>query len=382
LLVTNPRRCRIEGGGRKVTSTTLEELLAEEIRSMRLSGRRVSRRQIVQMGKTLAYELDVAESLNFSSGWLVSFMERNDFSLRRVTSKWTIKGEEVVRRAVSFLANVRASAVDFPLDRIIAFDETAICPCACARTTVDEVGKSHVSILGSSLEKFRITAIFACSASGRRHKPCFLVHSVCETPALERFPTYIVIRCKNAWISNAVMKLYLDWLFPPLMCFAPSMLIIDSARPHISIATKQLLHSKRISLKVIPGGTTSVLQPADVCHFAKLKALVQPRIDSWLTDPPDLSTLTRGGNRRAPKVEVYSTWLIEAWDSFEGAFLSESFQTCILGNIPDLYISRHDDFGVLFLQEWNSTVTNVTAVTTDPEEIPDLGDIDDDSQEE
>jgi len=264
LLEASSKRCHLVGAGRKITNETLEDLLAEKVRSLRLSGHRVSRSQIVRMAITLAGELDLAVRPKFSSGWLVKFMERNSFSLRRVTSKWIIAKDELVRRSVSFLANVRDSAAEFAPDRIIAFDETAICPCAGARTTVDEVGKQHVSILGSSLEKFRITAIFACAASGRRYKQCFLVHSSCEIPTLELFPRYTVIRCKNAWVSNAVMELYLDWLFPPLMRFTQSLLIIDSARPHISVATKQLLHSIRVSLKVIPGGTTSVLQPADM----------------------------------------------------------------------------------------------------------------------
>ena len=124
-----------------------------------------------------------------------------------------------------------------------------------------------MSIRGTNFEKFRITAIFVCTAAGTSNRPVILAHSTAETLDMEHHSTYSVIRCKNAWISNSVMQLFLNWLFPVLTSSRPSMLIVDSATPHISNSTKELLRSRNVFLHVIPGGLTPLLQPAAVCHF-------------------------------------------------------------------------------------------------------------------
>jgi hypothetical protein len=156
--------------------------------------------------------------------------------------------------------------------------------------------------------------------------------------------------------------------------------LIDSAQPQISAGTMQLHTSKKILLKVIPYGTTILLQPVDVCHFAKLKTLVQPRIDAWITAPPKPSMITRWGNRKAPTVEVYSSWLIESWNSFGPKYILKSFQTFIFGIISRHYISKHDDYGDTFIQTYNQVRTDSLDVEVNSDDASDPGDIDYDSE--
>ena len=95
-----------------------------------------------------------------------------------------------------------------------------------------------------------------------------------------------------------------------------------------------------------------LLQPADICHFAMFKSLVRQDIDTWLASTPSRSELTRGSNRRLPTLDTYAQWIVKAWGEFSASFILESFDTCILGDIETLYISRHGDFGESFLLAW------------------------------
>jgi len=57
-------------------------------------------------------------------------------------------------------------------------------------------------------------------------------------------------------------------------------------------------------------------------------------------------------------------------------FISNSLQKCILGPIEDLYISNHDDYGELFIQEWRAAHDQTVTVTDEPQELSDDGEID------
>jgi hypothetical protein len=100
------------------------------------------------------------------------------------------------------------------------------------------------------------------------------------------------------------MEVFLSWLFPLVLANIPALLIIDSARPHFSASTKNLLSLRNVTLKVIPGGLTSLLQHAEVFHFAKLKHTLNHKVDEWILESPTASELTRGVNRRLTSVSV------------------------------------------------------------------------------
>ena len=144
----------------------------------------------------------------------------------------------------------------------------------------------------------------------------------------------------------------LDWMFPMVLAHVPALLIVDSACPHFSVSTRELLSSRNVLLKVIPGGLTSLLQPADVFHFAKLKRLLKEKVDKWIDTPPSAEELTRGQNRRPPAVSTYAPWAVHAWQQISTQYIAESFQKCLLGDVDSLYISKDDDIGDLFRAAW------------------------------
>lgn len=383
---SDPKKRRLCGAGRSLTDESFDNILAETIRFKRINGDRVSRADIIRMAKSLFEELHPEQvPLLFSIGWLEKFMSRNNFSLRRITSKYSIQRPLIIQRAVSFRNYIEEYLLNISRDRIFAFDETAIQPCSPLNVTVNDIGTNYVAIKASNLDKFRITLIVGFNANGSRMKPCFLQQSLAQVPTLVPDKNYFSIKCKNAWISDEVMKIYLNYIFP-FRLSEERYLVMDSARPHISVSTKNLLQRKNIKIIVIPGGITGLVQPADVFWIKKIKSFAQPHIDGWISNPdPDM---TASGNRRPPKLDVYAPWFTAAFDLLSPDYIQLSFDKCFLSpDVNALHIANHEAFGDDFLRTYlslNKIVEEnefINEITDIDEVLEDLDDLDLEAEE-
>ena len=296
------------------------------------------------------------KDLEFSSGRMEKFMLRNNFSLRRVTSKHTIPNTLIIQRVINFKKYVYKFLLNACKAKIFAFDETAIQPCSSSNTTIDNIGSSYVGIKSSNWDKYRITLIVGFNAEGLKMKPCFLQHSTTKKPCLVPGNNYFSIRSKNAWINDEVMKIYLNYIFP-FSATEKRYLVIDSARPHISISTKKLLEIKNIKLIVIPGGITSLVQPADVFWFKKIKSFVKPLVDGWIARQN--IEINEIEYTRPPKIDTYASWFTDALNSLTPEEIQLSFEKCFLStNINDLVIANHEIFGKDFMIQYASEIND------------------------
>jgi hypothetical protein len=250
--------------------------------------------------------------------------------------------EEMSRRCQSFL-NIRSIAhSDFSLSSIFGFDETALFLGSPSNTTIDVRGSTTVGIAAGNIEKFRITGIFGGFATGRKVAPVLLWHSTKQEPELVIVNGIPIIKCKNAWISDKVMKLFLNYLFP-FRCIPRLLMVADSARPHFSTSTLALYAQKNIRLALIPGGITSYVQPADVYWFKSLKSKINNLVEIWLArrDLP----MTTSGNVKSPSMTQCADWARAAWSEISEDYIARSWQGCILGAIEDLHAMKDDAIG-------------------------------------
>jgi hypothetical protein len=165
----NPKRQRADGGGRKLTSGSLEDQLVLEIDDLRLRGKKVSHKTFLKMNSELKIEHDV-EELQMSNGWIYSFLHRNNYSLRKVLSTTTLSNDEIGRRGATFLHRFRYLHDHFGLmnENIWNMDETAIFVEDDDLTTIDRIGTRLVSISTAGFTKIRITGICLASASDKK----------------------------------------------------------------------------------------------------------------------------------------------------------------------------------------------------------------------
>jgi len=139
---------RLSGGGRKLSSNELEELLVEHILEQRLQGLRVTRMMVVQWGRELAVDDDEASSLQFSHGWLQKFLDRHDFVLRKATNKPILSDSIIVDRAARFILHVKQLIADYNIqpENIYSLDETALFFEHSDSRTLQERGSRHVQV--------------------------------------------------------------------------------------------------------------------------------------------------------------------------------------------------------------------------------------------
>ena len=79
---------------------------------------------------------------------------------------------------------------------------------------------------------------------------------------------------------------------------------------------------------IIPGGTTSLLQPADVSWNKHIKAAytVSSTISGWLQS--DEQSLTPPGNMRPPAKLTCLKWVVKAWEAVSNEVMVSSWMAC------------------------------------------------------
>lgn len=98
------------GGGRKITSSSMEEEIKAWIRGLREKKARVTRGMIIEKVKYISQSCendDCSISFVASDGWLWSFMSRHGLSLRRKTTTAQKLPEAVIPKVVNFIMYVR-----------------------------------------------------------------------------------------------------------------------------------------------------------------------------------------------------------------------------------------------------------------------------------
>ena len=161
------------------------------------------------------------------------------------------------------------------------------------------------------------------------------------------------------------------------------LLVLYSARSHISTRVKKFLHDKKILFAVISGvwinsgGLTGLLQPADVVWFKQLKSDLETSIEEWKRS--ENHSVTRGGNARPPTTEELSGWLYRAWQRISTDTITRSFSCCLLGDSLRLHIAQHELYGRLFRQKLVELMENTHAPRQDEDDAveSDIAEIDD-----
>lgn len=307
-----------------------DEKLINWVRQQRQKKLRVSRTMIQK--EALTFSID--ENFKASNGWLEKFLLRHNLVSRRPTTTCQKEPEEYGEKIVDYLLFVEQRRRTSFYNYIFAADETAVYLDYSSSLTVEKKGVQEVPVKTSGHDKLHVTVMLTARSDGFKCRPYILLKN--KRPIKE-----IVNKFKNqlylcwagrTFFNDELTSEYLQKIIGSSM-FGKRLLAWDSYRCHISDATKKQLKKLQIDTAVIPGGCTKFIQAPDVYWNAPFKAKVRQFYENWMLHGE--KSYTKSGNMRAPSMEVYLKWIVDAWDELPKNLIIKSFKGCGLTNALD-----------------------------------------------
>ena len=316
------KKRRLEGGGRKAAYPNLEEVLVSWIEQLREENLRVTRSSVQAKALELVPQ---EEEFVASRGWLEKFFRRNGFSLRRRTTVSQRLPEDLQPKVISFIMKTRQLRLknQYPLSMIGNMDETPLWLDMPGETTITHTGDRSVPVRTTGHDKARFTVVLSAMADGRKLKPYVVFKGVRSIPELLKENGVIVALSKNGWMNEDLTK---DWVKRGWgnISFGRRLLVWDAYKCHLMDSVYAVATQSDIS--VIPGGLTSLVQPADLSWNKPFKEAYKALYNDWLLNGE--KSYTTAGNVRAPSKLTCLKWVKKAWDSVTHDVIKRSFEAC------------------------------------------------------
>ena len=340
-------RARVVGAGRKPLLGDMEECLFNEIVEMRVANVKVTRAFICDRAQQMAAEHELEFSA--SKQWITNFMQRNRLSLRRTTNFTLLKEEELVSRAINYMAFLMKVKLAYDPRRTLLMDETAVYLEDSRTITVDIRGRKHVIMKTTGFSSMRITVVASVWANGQRATP-LVIHKG-ESTAIKSGNGILFTSQPKSWVDSQLIIKWLDHMFPLVDTSDGKTLIWDSCRAHISKDVKQHCLKRKIHMVVIPGGMTPYLQAGDIAIYKAFKDQIGSLINEWKNS--NMVEYTRGGNPKPPKENVVNEWVKIAWRAIPSETIQNSVNAAGFAfNHRNWHIAKHDIYGAKFIERW------------------------------
>ncbi|KAL4158987.1 hypothetical protein PRNP1_004760 [Phytophthora ramorum] len=283
-----------------------EDYLAFWIRDLRREGVPVSPLMLQMKARTVAGELGLRfDQFSASSSWRLRFLKSYRLSLRRRTRIGQKTPSDLREVAEKFHEEVQRMMLKNGITEVYNADQTALNFEHLPTHTIDETGTRTVWVRNSGKEKSRLTAMVLADSRGIKRAP-FLVFKQppSRVPATEQHnhkeqqgfgrdlwkkvkamqaSTGMPIYCNSrGWWNAELSVLFLRFHFAARTDIdEPVLLIWDEFSGHWTSEVEVCAKELNVLLLKVPGGYTSVCQPADIAWMRPLK--VQLRAE-WLSD--------------------------------------------------------------------------------------------------
>jgi hypothetical protein len=214
----------------------------------------------------------------------------------------------------------------YALSSIGNMDETPLWLDMPGDTTVAEVGQRSIPIRTTGHDKGRFTVILTALADGKKLKPFIVFKGVRIVQELSRFPGAVVMMSRNGWMNEELTIQYLDKVWGHLS-FVRRLLIWDAYRCHMTEKVRKHVDKQtKTDMCILPGGTTSLLQPADVSWNKPFKSAYRELYNQWMVSGEH--SFTSAGNMRAPTKMTCLEWVVKAWEAVTTEVIINSFKVC------------------------------------------------------
>ncbi|KAJ1086507.1 hypothetical protein NDU88_004529 [Pleurodeles waltl] len=368
----------------------LEKHVADMVNEHRQSGYIVTRNQIrlfaLQWAKS---NPDHSNRFKATVSWCTRFFERHNLVLRQKTKIAQKLPADLEAKVNSFHRYViqQRNKHGYALSSIGNMDETPMNFDMVGNRTVHPKGAKTILIKTTGHEKSSFTVVLACTADGAKLRPMIIFKR--KTMPKLKFPVGCFVHVhEKGWMDEEGVKLWLDNVWsrrPGGLIQKRSLLVWDMFRAHLTPSTKQRLARINTDAAVIPAGLTSLVQPLDVCLNKPFKDRIREQWNEWMVSGE--KSFTKGGNMRAPQLDVLCKFVIKAWNDIDAETVIKSFKKCGISNsldgMEDDYLWQDEEKpeaettpSDTELDPYDDCLTNV------PQDVIDLLMISDDEQED
>ena len=225
--------------------------------------------------KALSLIKPIIPSFKASEGWARGFLQRNNLVLRAKTSIAQMLPADLEEKIARFRQDVCYIRIngDFDYDLIANMDETPVYFDMVPSRTVDRKGKKSIKVRTTKSEKRRITAVLACSSTGKMLPPMLIFNTSRSVRNVTGSEGTVVSYHSKAWVDEKQMLKWITDIWMKYTRKRPSLLFLDSFSVHLTDKVKDKFKTYNTTVVVIPGGCTSVLQPLDVSINKPVKAI-------------------------------------------------------------------------------------------------------------
>uniref|UniRef100_A0A146PAS9 Tigger transposable element-derived protein 7 n=1 Tax=Fundulus heteroclitus TaxID=8078 RepID=A0A146PAS9_FUNHE len=314
--------------GNKARWLPLEDKLEQWVVEQRAASRSVSTITIRMKATALASELNITD---FKGGpsWCFRFMKRRNLSIRTRTTVSQQLPKDYQEKLATFRAYCKKNITEKKIrpEHITNMDEVPLTFDIPVNRTVDKTGARTVNVRTTGNEKSSFTVVLACQANGNKLPPMVIFKR--KTLPKENFPAGVVIKAHSkGWMDEEKMSEWLREIYVKrpggFFHTAPSLLIYDSMRSHITDGVKKQVKHTNSTLAVIPGGLTKELQPLDIGVHRAFKARLRTAWEQWMTEGEH--TFTKTGRQRRTTYATICQWIVNAWDDISVSTVVRAFR--------------------------------------------------------
>ena len=248
--------------------------LSSWITTQRLYGLAVTRNMVCDMAKTIQSDL-FPETKNFcaSNGWFHRFCKRQQFSIRRRSTLNQFNPTDIIHKVLSFLLHFRVVKEEFPDSVVWACDETPVFFDQVHRSTVDKVGAREIKINTTGGDKKMVTCMLLAASDGGKARPT------------------VVFKGKGKTKEDKELTARQD------------------------VLVREVMRKRKVKNLILPGGTTRVLQTADVCWNGPFKHHLRELWALWMREGE--KSYTKSGRVRSPSKTELVNMILKSLKPFK-----------------------------------------------------------------
>lgn len=333
------KRCNITRDRRQLGKfPEPEREVYNRLKDRRERGLIVNGKWIIQTAKEAANRGIGETDFKASNGWIYRFLKRFDVSLRAPTSVGQKDPADARQQALDFFeyfSRLRQRLNGYHIT-YANLDEVPVWFDMPGGRTYDVEGNRTIKALTTGNEKLRFTVVLCTLSTGEKVKPMIVF----------RTPKKIDINNENIYVTGSkggsmtteLMELWRKkcWKVRPNYSIdnipgerskRKTVLILDSARCHLdSDLHERMNRLNNTEVKIITGGMTKYLQPADIVYNKPFKNHIKDSWNDWMEN--GLIEMTRFGRRRPASRETVTDWIKNAFGKIPAEMIKSSYDRC------------------------------------------------------